>query len=224
MSNKLLTYHCSIHTDKSEGMVLSTDRLVVVRWKQTDEMTKQGKKAPSTVCVPVPLLALSIEPECLLAAMNDALCDIQDKAVRKYIESVILNDTSVALASIVVPSDLLTAQGLAMFASEEATSKRLSKDGIASWFDAKMKEPLEMAFASRSGVDDATLEKAIKQHREILCKLASPKDRLPEGIAKQMQKALGVVEDNDSVKLALNARLEAFIKPVDYELALGMDA
>lgn len=218
---KLPTYHVSMFTDKSESMVLSSDRLVVVRWKQTEEMTKSKKVAPSAVCVPVPMLAISVEPECLATALLAACQDMQDRVVRRYIESCIFNQAGLNMATLVVPSELVTANGIAAFQAEEAISKRLSKDGIGSWFDRCLRESLEMAFASKVD-NDELLARAVNQHREILCKLASPKDRLPEGIAKQMLKALGLVTENDMMKSALVSKLDAFIKPDNLELLIGM--
>lgn len=224
MTTKLQAFHVAMLTDKSEDMLLSGQRLCVVRWKTTKELAEAGRQnMRPAVCVSLPMIEIAVMPECLAEALTSALQDMQDVVMRRWIDSQILATPGLNLASLVLPSDLVTADGIANFHREDAISKRLSKAGIAAWFDRVLAEPLGIAFVERnSQIDDVVLEKAILQHREILCKLASPRDRLPEKIALQLQRALELLPAQDSVSLTLNARLEGFIKVTDMELGVSL--
>jgi hypothetical protein len=183
-------------------------RLSVVRWKAT----KEQPKARSAMYVSVPKLELTIQPEVLKAAMQQAFEDLQDNYIRARIEA----DLEVSPTSQPKSFDTsdLEADAVASWAAETAVSGKLSKDAITNWFNEDLKASLEETFASLPNMDDEKLTKALAQYQEAITKLASPQASMPVKIAEQMSKAISLAPES-KIKSQLGRKLEKFLNPAE---------
>jgi hypothetical protein len=198
--------------ESDEKNVPAGYRLVTVSWKQTDAMTKAGKTARSACSTIVPIVTVSVTPDILAVALNACIAEIQDKMVAETVNAAIKEDSSIQWSAINLDPTNYTMQGIADWYAAQAEKGKLSKEAIGNWFDTMLRKPLESAFAQQVS-DDAILAAILKSHRDNLLSLASPQVKMPEKLVKQLQRALKLVETEDKIKLGMNARLTAFIKP-----------
>ena len=246
MSTSLLNYLTPLKLyDYVEGMetrCLAAHRLSVVRWKTpTAQVNNPNYKKLPTVCCSLPSVSLSCAPDVLQAAMQAALEDMQDAAVRSTIAQAVENNSRASLLAVVIPSELGTAEGLAAFASAQAASGRLSKEGLAAWFTSSLAAPLTEALVDRlvevataesldGSLEDSEalrIEEAAKAQvakaKAAIEALASPRANMSPMVAKQLQKALSFAPSGDRVRKQLEAKLEVFINPkVAEELLLNL--
>lgn len=202
-------YHVIMYVDGMEDRVSENSRLSVLRWKTEKET---GKKLP-TLAVIVPEIKLMVAPSCLQEAMQDAFEDMQDVAIRKSILQSIEENPGINVASLTVPESIGTPEGVANFNLEGKESKRLSKVKLENWFASEIKEPLELALAGIEGITEEKHSVAMKQHKELIIALASPKAVMKPSLARQLQKAINLASEGDRIKKQLNDKLEGFINP-----------
>lgn len=218
----LKPYQVSTFTDNSFRFCPAGHRLSVIRWKETtDKVTGVKKPAKSAVCVPVPLVAFEIEPAGLSESVKEFLESQQDLIVRGAIDRWFTENANCMLADILIDPFSLTVEGIARFGANNAIGAKLSVELVRSWFEAYLQEPLELKLAALPEATDAMVEKAVKQHRELLEKLASPKAIMGEDITRQLIKVVGFVEEDTSVKGALLRKLNGFLVK-DEELLMAL--
>lgn len=225
VSSKLTPFVVAPLLDNSEALLPDANyRLSVVRWKTPkDQKENASFKARPAICVAVPKVVLSVQPEALNAAMQDALNELQDNVIRSALNAAIEENTAINLVGATIDKNTLTADGIASWSREQSVSGRLSKEAIGAWFDSKLSDELGIKIAETNPTIDADkLEKAVRQHREILMQLASPRAAMPEKLASQLQRAVNLVPGSDKVKETLNAKLAGFLKPTEISLELGL--
>lgn len=215
----LTPFHCVMYVEGMEERVPSDHRLSVIRWKTPkEELKNKDYVRRPTVCVALPMVLLSLTPDCLASAMQDALGEMQDAAVREVVAAAIEATPGVNLSTIRIPEELGTPSGLAKWASTKAVSARLSTKGLEEWFDGVMAAPLVDLVTSKLPEDTPHLaEVAVAQvakAREAIVKLASPRVTMPPAIAAQLARAIGAtVASNDRTRKQLEERLAFFINP-----------
>lgn len=222
---KLVPFVVAPLLDNSENMLPDANyRLSIVRWKTPkDQKENAAFKTRPAICVAVPKVLVAVQPETLATAMQDALNELQDNVIRSALNVAIEANTAINLVGVTIDKDTLTADGIASWAREQSVSGRLSKEAIGAWFDSKLSDELGIKIAeSNPTIDADKLEKAVKQHREILMQLASPRASMPDKLAVQLQKAVNLVSGSDKVKETLNAKLTAFLTPKEISLELGL--
>lgn len=209
----MTTFPVRPYTDNSKPDMPS-HRLSVIRWKAT----KEQPKARSALYVSIPQITLLVEPSILKTAMQAALEDLQDSFIRSRIESDI--EAGLQLPKSFDISDL-EPSSLAAWAEETATSGKLSKEGIQTWFANELREALELRFSELPNMTDDNMSKALAQFQEGLTKLASPQANMPVNIAQQLSKALELANDS-KIKLQLGKKLEKFLNPVETSLEFNL--
>lgn len=215
--NYLRPFQPVMYVDGMENRVMEGYRLSVITWKHTEKQAATpGYQRKPTVCVAMPRIALVVEPECLQAAMLEALEKLQDQAVRDCIAGAIEVESGINIQSITIPQELGTAAGLAASASAKAATGRLSKDSLNSWFDARIAGPLVDAVVANLPADSGAAELAVKQVEKAklaIASLASPRVTMPRRVAEQLQKAINMAPEGDKVREQLTKKLDFFINP-----------
>lgn len=221
----LTPFQVVMYTEGAESRVPQGYRLSLIRWKMPTEKelkANPGALKKPNVCVALPGLSLAVVPACLAVALQEALEDIQDNAVRSFITGKIEETSGVNLASLVVPAELGTAEGLRDYAAKKTISARLSGDSLGAWFDSRMSGPLVDLVVSKLEGTEGAAEIAVGQvvkARAAIVALASPRAVMPQAVAMQLAKAIGatVLKDGegrgDKTVESLMKKLEFFINP-----------
>jgi hypothetical protein len=211
-----------MYVDGMENKVMEGYRLSVIRWKTpTAELKNPAYKKTPTLCVPLPALPVSVMPVALQVAMQEAVDDIQDAAVRSFISQEIENKPGINLVSIMVPEKLGTHEGIAEFAAAKAASGRLSKESLGAWFDAILADSLVDAIIARLPPDtEDAASVAVAQiagARTAVVGLASPRANIPQRVAVQLLKAVCMAPKGDKTRAALEVKLGLFANPPSAE-------
>lgn len=218
------TYLVRPHTD-SMVPEHKSHRLAIIRWKASKK--EPTKKVHASRAVSIPQVALTIVPECLAASLRDAFEDLQDEVLRNIIEQRLEKDPNVA--PFTITDDDISPSSVAAYQAAQAANGRLSTDLLEAWFDqdleAKLATALDTAVAAVA--DPANDEQvnqranrilaAVKQHRDVITKLASPRASIPEKVATQLLKAVALADDS-KVRTSLLTKLTAFSKPETLQL------
>lgn len=224
MSNVSNLHTVEVHTDGKKP--LAGQRLSVIRFKTpSDKKDDSTFVRPINVCVSIPILELqSVKPDCLKAAFDEAFQELQDAAIRKLIVDALEEGTKKNIIS----DDEISYEAIARYAAAMAISGKLSKSTLDVWFDENLADALTLALANALGISDkpsvAETEKltaAINQHKKLICELASPRASMPEKLAGQLKKAVLVAED-DKIRASLVSKLDAFLKPKEVSLDIGL--
>lgn len=214
--NYLRPFQPVMYTDGMENRVMEGYRLSLITWKHTEKQAATpGYQRKPAVCVAVPRIALAVEPECLQAAMLEALEKLQDQAVRDCIVSAIEVESGINMQSIVIPQELGTPAGLAASLEVKASVGRLSKSSLEAWFDARIATSLVDAVVANlpAESDPSVSVRQVEKARMAIASLASPRVVMPRKVAEQLQKAINMAPEGDKVKEQLTKKLDFFINP-----------
>jgi hypothetical protein len=156
----------------------------------------------------------AVQPEVLQVALQDSVNDLQDSLVRFIIDE---------QKKVLFPQSDVSVSAVASFAATQATSRRLNKEVLGSWFDAALQDKLMTALTSAlnigsnaSDVEVTKLIQAVQQHRSKVCELSAPRPAINVQQAKQLCKAVSLADD-DSIKTQLLSKLDALSKQDDVE-------
>lgn len=185
--------------------------------KATDTEPAIAKK-PSMSTVVRCINILSIEPASLQDAVQDAVNDLQDALVRKLVEQ---GRTSILF-------DEADAAAVAVFAAEQATSKRLSSIAITAWFDASIQDALMDKLTAALNIDrDASdldmtkLINGVQIYRTRFAELAAPKPAINQVDAEKLLRWANESTDKESsIFGSVVAKLNLLTKRVDVELII----
>ena len=200
-------------------------RLSLIMYKTPkDKKNDATYVRPNNMAVSVPRIKVSVTPACLQDALQACFEDLQDSLIRKLYE-----DAREAGKSVVSLSDAqIDFQACADFSAANAVNGKLSKDLLNKWFDESLAETLTVALANALKLPDepseaeaAKLEAAVLQHKKLIVELASPRANMPESVAKSLQKAVALAED-DKVKHSLQSKLNVFLQPKEVTLNIGL--
>lgn len=219
-----IPYQVQHLTNSSASYLPAGHRLAEITWKTpTNEKNNAAYKKPASTCVAIPLINLTIQPSVLQTALIAAFEALQDAVIRHHISQHLLRDSAMNLATIIIPSDILTPEGVAAFQAAQATSAKLSKELLATWFDCSIKDQLEEKLALIPGMDEKKLIAVMLQHKTLICDLASPRAAMNEDLARKLQRAINLAPDpTDKIYAALNKKLEGFMKPTEDLLGISL--
>lgn len=222
MSNVSGFHDVIVYNGKQKALG-NDQRLCVVQFKTpSDKKDDPNYKRPDARCVSVPKLSLSVIPQILGDAMQQALEDLQDAAIRKLVVAAIEEGKNV----ITVHDDQIGFEALAEFAKLEAANGKLNKELIEDWFDENLGDKLTLALAEAMKVGDTPtpeqekkIADAVTNYKTVFGKFAAPKAGISPKIALQMQKALVLCENKeDRVYKALDAKLKMAQEQKDPDL------
>jgi hypothetical protein len=158
-------------------------------------------KKPDARCVSVPSIKLECTPAIIKDAMQQALEDMQDAAIRELIIAALDEKKSI----INIHEDQINYEAIARFAAENAASGKLTKDGIEGWFDDELADVLTLKLANKMQLpDNATAEQnkklanAVTNYKGVFLSLAAPKAGLSPKIAVQLKNVIDLCENKDS--------------------------
>lgn len=188
-------------------------RLAVLHFK-----TKKGEKVKrASICAALDQIYIAkCEPEILQGAMQYALDDIQDALFKQL--------TSDPKVTMIAKSDI-DAAAIAKFAIEQASSKKLDKASILTWFDAGLSDALTIKLSSVLGYGANASEEQLKKlssaitiYRDNFGKLSAPLPAIQPKDAENMVKALALVTADSPVKDTLLGKLEMLAAPEDTQM------
>lgn len=211
----------SFHTDSSKPLS-TADRLSIIRWKKTKEVTHPH----AAVCISVPKLTIEVQPACLKASLTAAYEELQDNLIRSIIEA---NSNKLSPIS----ADKLSEQAVAAYAESENESKRLSGDTITAWFQQYVSDNLTLALITKvigSEADPASLTKEQETQIEnnvasagkLLASLASPRSQYPEPTINQLIKVLALSSEQTEIAETLKNKLTKMKEPKEVSLSLDL--
>jgi hypothetical protein len=197
-------------------------RVVSLHWKSrkaTDSAPAVAKRPSVSIVVPCITLD-SVQPKQLQAACQESVNALQDDLVRSLIEAQSVDAAIPHLAFDVI--------AVASYAAAVATSKRLSKDGILSWFDANLQDQLMAALtvALANGSDPTDLDmtklvKGVEVYRNQFAELAMPRPSVSVGNATKLLAWTNKAQDKgSSVYSAVVSKLNLLTKQTDVEILI----
>lgn len=198
-----------LHTDSAKPAT-PADRLVVIRFKE-----KKGSATPKSpsYCVSIPDTEVFCTDELLNKLATSAFQQLQDDIIRERVET-FLEDSSIRKE---INALEVNETAVSLYFDRVATSGRLSKDLLASWFDETLAEELAIALLNAVpslNKDEKKLAEAIEGHKKHICNLASPRANMPISLASQLKKAVLLAKEEDGkIKPTLLSKLDAFINP-----------
>lgn len=195
-------------------------RVIGIHYKErkaTSDKPAVAKKPSVALCAPC-IIIQSIEPASLQSACQEAINELQDALARQLVEQ---GKTSIPFAD-------LAATAIAAFAAEQATSKRLNKDGIVSWFDSSVQPALMAALtaALELGTDATDLDmtkliQAVGVYRSRFAELAAPKPAISVSDAEKLLKWANKSTDLEStVAASVVSKLNLLTKRTEVELLI----
>lgn len=191
---------------KSEA--LTGQRLARISFKQTEKMKAAGIVALPSVCVSIPpLTASALEP--FTAELMPHLLALVEKAQDDIIRTKV--ETSKGTATTITDEEISVAQCVA-FLNAESAGSRLSVDSIGAWFDTALTDALTVIIADKLGFDlstpeqCATVEKHVKNHRDVLALLAGKNVVLAPRQENAIRTMLEMAPDEDD---AMHQKLKA---------------
>lgn len=215
MSIETTVYPVRLHTASSAPEAPS-HRLVVLRWKDT--ATKKAISA--TRFVSIPMIEVQVTPTCLATALRLAAESIQDAIIRRQVEADLLRSPTVPPTSIAATA--ITPEAMAAYSAETATSSRLTKEIVESWFDLSLREPLELALAATGKItSDEQLATAIQAYKSGLAILSGPHANYQPEQADKLISVIQKATDQGETATKLIGRLETMKsakKQVDFLL------
>lgn len=206
-------YTTSIYTDSSRA-ANNDHRLVVIGWKTPQkEVGNASYRKPPTICLSVPKITISVTPEVLATAMQEAFYDMQNALLRDLVS----NKPAEQRVGLSFSDSDFDAAAVKAFMAGSATAGRLSKEKIESWFDSSVTDPLTLLLANRMALSNtpsseelARLNKAIEQRKLLLTKIAGPGVPFNSDITKQLLKSIEPVEDS-LIKQQVAAKLNSYV-------------
>ena len=195
--------HSIVAFDSKISKAFENQRLAKVIYK-TSRTT--GIKEKESVCVSVPKLELTDEEALLFKPYLVAYLEgVQDSIIRaKYEEGAVsIHNNDIGIHSMLD------------FLEEDSKGGRLTKEYITEWFNTSLADMLTVAIADKLGVSDTPseteakkIEQMVNVYRDKFASLAGGKTMFAADIATKLQKALELVDSEDTMAVRFNARLE----------------
>lgn len=224
-------YTVEIHTTSSKPKD-ENHRLEIISFK-----TPRDKKDDATFkrhvarCVSLPICNLTIQPDTIRDAMQAAYYDLRSQVVREIVVNHLdagMQDASGKLKPCVISYEQISLEACAAFYARKAVGTKLSSEMLASWFDSDLATTLELALITVKQLPDTlnieqqtAIDKLVKQHRDLVVKLAAPTLTLPDNIIKQLQRAVSLADDSP-VKETLNNKFATMLKPREELILEGL--
>ena len=163
-------------------------RMAVIRWRETEEVKKSGKKAPAPRAVLVPEIPLAItSPMLLKNKLREAIDKLQNDRIRAILDKHLEGEGN--LLNITLDAKDVSEEGINDWLNEESTGGRLNGDSIRMWFDAEMKAVVERR-AIAAGKDAKGAEQVVNSYRATYMKLASPVTPIQPSILEKLTELL----------------------------------
>ena len=189
---------------------LSGQRLAKAGFKLTEKMKAAGKTALPSVCASVPQIDPGAVHEYLaglLPHIGTMLEKAQDEILRSKYESAggVLSD---------ITDEEISIPACIAFLNAESTGSRLSVESIGAWFDSALTDSLTVLIADKLGFDlstpeqEKTVEKHVKNHRDVLAMLAGKNVILAPRQISAITNMLELAEE-DTMHQKLSAKLTA---------------
>lgn len=202
---------------------LTGQRLARISFKQTEKMKAAGVVALPSVCVSIPpVSAPMLEPFTaelmphLLALVEKA----QDDIVRAKVESSKGQATTIS-------DEEISISACVAFLNAESAGARLSTESIGAWFDSALTDSLTVIIADKLGFDLSTpeqlttVEKHVKNHRDVLALLAGKNVVLAPRQESAIRNMLELAPDADDPMLGkLKARFAALTAQKEVEFLI----
>lgn len=206
-------------SSKVEG---ADQRLVITRWKAT----KENPKPHIAVCTSIPALLIKCEPEILSAAMTSSFHDMQESMIRQDIEKRLAAKQTLPFT---LDDGDYSFEAVKIWAEQQASSARLSKDNVALWFTSNMQDILLVNLAAKNDLDPTNAEhmerlnKAISNYKAVFMSLAAPTTHLADNDAKKLQAVLALCENQeDLITTSLTTRIIKMLEPTKVSLSLDL--
>ena len=225
-------YALQSYTVKSAAASVSSNhRRVILTFKErkdvnpvTKAVTSFGK--PSNIFYDIPITKISVTPQDLTPALQDAFFDLQQKKIKSLVMEKYDWTAKIHRKNTIMQQEIDVA-AIVLFAAATA-SGRLSEEAIESWFDTAMVLPLATRIATKNHLEptsDAVID-GVASFRAHFAKLSSTRANIPEALAKQLLKVLDVLELDegsvDPMKEALVNKLTPFAAPTSAVLSLNI--
>lgn len=217
-----------LHTASSKAFD-DGQRLCVLNWKEPSAAAKKlnpaAKKLPS-MCVNIPAITLTVQPEELCNLLTDTFHAMQDEAIRIAIETSIgdYSGQTILFSDFTISEDVFSVAGIL----EANEPKRLSKDMLAKWFDTSLRDNLIFSVAAKAGytpdkfstLDTSILsgfDKSVATVKDVLLRFSAPvTPKFNEATTAALIRAVSAA-DPSSIKQTLLSKLSP--KTADVDLA-----
>lgn len=224
-----MLYQVQSVTASSEANKPTGSVLAYVRWRaMTDKASGAVKAAPKPVCVALPALSLIVTSAEVLAgseaaknnplqsAVSQFVHSLREDVIKGYIEAQISGNTGMNICEIMIPAELVTAEGLAAYNAEANSGARLKKEDLDAWFDTSMKDNLQAAVLAKFGEDKATpalLDKVASDFKLAVGRMAGRKDFGSIEDLGKLHKTVTEHGEDGKVKALLLAKLTSAMNP-----------
>jgi len=189
--------------------------------------SKGAKPKASNKVVDIPVLTFKDAPQdSINALVSSLLMDVQDSIIRAALPE---SDTNLAP----IPLSAIDMDAILAFGQQQAAAKRLSKEGIASYYDTYLMDAVIVRFLAGKGVagieelaasDSELLNKLLATSKDAYCKLAAVSPAINMATAKQLLSLLAFAEPDAShpITKAITSKLDAIANPASDDELLAM--
>jgi hypothetical protein len=206
-----------------KSVALTGQRLTRISFKQTEKMKAAGIVALPSVCASVPTLTVDALTPYTAELMPHLLALVektQDEIIRTKVETSKGQATS-------VHDDEISVSACIAYLNAESAGSRLSGETIGAWFDSMLNDSLTVVIAEKLGFElstpeqIATVEKHVKNHRDVLMMLAGKNVILAPRQESAIRNMLALcMDDDDTMAKKLNARFVALTAKPEVEFLI----
>lgn len=203
---------------------MAGDDLIELRWKSNE---KAGRKAHSSRCVSLPAWQPSLDgiDKSYLPMLIEAFNGHRKAIVHTYVTGLLEGGQVEGLD---IPAEMVTPAAIleAWEADDKDGSRgKLSKLGIETWFEDRIRDMLVVTLADKNGIDPelmteedlARFSKSADNYKRVLAMLASPTASVKIDQAKLLVKCVDILptdaRSSDPVYTKLAKRLDGIINP-----------
>jgi len=189
--------------------------------------SKGAKPKASNKVVDIPVLTFKAAPQdSINTLVSSLLMDVQDSIIRATLPE---SDTNLAP----LPLAAIDMDAILTFGQQQAAAKRLSKEGIASYYDTYLMDAVIVRFLAGKGAngieklaasDSELLNKLLATSKDAYCKLAAVSPAINMATAKQLLSLLQFAEPDAGhpITKAITSKLDAIANPASDDELLAM--
>lgn len=187
-------------------------RCCIIRWKSKKDVSGKEIPARSAVAVHLPLFNELPLGNALNELFQDAFELQQDLLVRSLIEEHLQGSPNLSAFSLTDAQVGRNAVVAFHAAGAGAREGKLSKEQITTWFRGTLADSISAAFLGKMGITDdaqvtpqvvSRIEGAVSGYSEAFGRLSAPSVRLKMELLSQLEKALDLVPQEDTMAARL---------------------
>lgn len=210
----MTTYNVRAYTGKEQAA--EGHRLSILTYRQTEEDKKAKKAKKENKCVEIPRIDIGAELPKLndlsraatVKALQSAIDDWQDAIIKQLIDNGGAQDIHI---------DKITLDAIISHANAENSKKRMSKEGIAAWFDTDMLPGITERLVKKATPEEKIIA-ICNNYREAYQKLASIAPKINKTNAQKLRDLCEQLAPANTMRDDIYKKLDLILQPEKLDL------